>query len=698
MKTPQSLFVLAVFLCAMAVHPAAAKMSPFDMPQRFDQHMALRNQLIEAIKAQDYKAMESVSRRATALLPDDPTWHYNLACALSRQKKFAGASTMLGKAISLGFSNTEMLETDEDLAELRARPGFRRYIEKAAQAKPSVEPGAVTKDLNAYVTEKNTSWDFDIGVFRAYFELPARQPETTNTYNGASAKSVAGWIKEGGAAGNFGDFYDNRDNNHSVPDTIRFPGLTRIRYSEDAMERGLHMAGSRFFYTATTNGNHARPAAVIGNASVAMTEGPLWRSVTRSLTTETRQAALLSMAYTANHLYLYPSHHDYLPEKHGDVFSANTPYLITTTGSSWQDKPFMNAFFAALAAFQPGVKDHILRHGLMAPTLQMLLRSTQKNLKTPDDYFTGKAHPVVFNPAHINPGAMVGLAHAMATNTIPPVAFVRLLGMDPPPARKGVDFFDQRGDEFIIMTPGAYAMVMRGPAEKRAVAFQAGAPGTTGPLTYKWAVLQGDPDFIDIKLLDEAGSAATITLTHPPLPRFPVDPSAPAPVSTDPDKPAPPRLLTSRVDIGLFISNGHHWSAPAILSFFYLPNEIRKYSVEGRLERIDYAAAADTYTDPVLSLAKRWTDVYNYAPDGTLLGWDRTRGNTTESFTADGLKVLTRDARDRPLSACYVEYLPRSTAGTGTSLPELIQSDTPRTVTYTYASPDDLRGTFKETP
>ena len=44
----------------------------------------------------------------------------------------------------------------------------------------------------------------------------------------------------------------------------------------------------------------------------------------------------------ANLLYVYPAHRDY-DAKNGDLFPANTPYLLVSRGSSGSDKPFLDA-------------------------------------------------------------------------------------------------------------------------------------------------------------------------------------------------------------------------------------------------------------------------------------------------------------------------------------------------------------------
>jgi len=449
-------------------------------------------------------------------------------------------------------------------------------------------------------------------------------------------------------------------------------------YAEDVMKRNLHMAGAKFLYNAAT----------IGNSSLAMTDGPYWRSIPRMLSTDTRLGAQLFMQYTSNHVYVYPGHEDLLATKAGDAFSANAPYLVATTGSSGTDLPFVHALLSTLEAFPPETRTFLAQPGRLAPTLHMMLRATQKHLASPGEYLTGKAHRAALNPANLDAEAMAAMARAMTTNAIPPLVFIRPLALNPPTPKQGVGFFDHRPEEWVVQTPALFSMVMRGPAQKRSIMFAAGAipPGVTEKMEYKWVVLQGDPELVEIKPLKDDNTVVNISLTHPPVVPFALEKSG------DPEKPS---LMTSRVDIGVFVSNGAYWSPPAIMSFYYLSNEERQYDINGRLVKIDYTKASENYADPVLTIPKRWIDAYAHDAEGNVLGWERWRGNLVEHFTADGFKIETRDAQGRAATARMVEYLPRSGAGPAGGV-ELSQTDTARTVAYTYAGPEDKRGTFKE--
>jgi hypothetical protein len=71
---------------------------------------------------------------------------------------------------------------------------------------------------------------------------------------------------------------------------------------------------------------------------------------------------------------------------------------------------------------------------------------------------------------------------------------------------------------------------------------------------------------------------------------------------------------------------------------------------------IDRAAGPDDYADPALFPRMDWRDDYIYAPDGTPLGWVRTRDGAATDYDAEGRRVLTRDAEGRPGRVEEVAY------------------------------------------
>ena len=137
-----------------------------------------------------------------------------------------------------------------------------------------------------------------------------------------------------------------------------------------------------------------------------------------------RGLAFLFTQYARNNLYIYPEHQDHDPGRngdggYGDLFPTNTPYLIASQGSSGSDQPFMRAMPYVLAAFRPEVKKKLIQSGMLMPTIQMILRITNRSLAGAKDYLTGKAHPTVFQGSDVDPLAMVEMAHGINASRHP---------------------------------------------------------------------------------------------------------------------------------------------------------------------------------------------------------------------------------------------------------------------------------------
>jgi len=406
-----------------------------------------------------------------------------------------------------------------------------------------------------------------------------------------------------------------------------------------------------------------------------MVSGPLWRSLPRAIVSDPYQPILAFRFYVSNQCWFYPEHKDFDPET-GDLFPANAPYYVISLGSSFSDQPFMEAFAAAMAALRPETKRMLVARNMLAPTLQMIFRATQKTVRKPEDYLTGAAHPVVFDVACLDAEAMVKMAHGLKPEEIPPLVALRTL--KDAKAEVGIDYFDLR-PEGLFDTPNCIARVVRGVARERRMTVEATAPTTQRDLRYLWVVLKGDEKKISLRPLNANASQVEISVSYHGRYRA-VAAGAPEPVES------------SRVDIGCFVKAGAYYSAPSFVSFCYLPNEERVYRDDGQILSVDYSNAAHRYADPVLTLAKNWKDLYDYDAQGRLTGWYRTRGGSQpERFTCRGHKVLATDKLNRPVKACAVQYIPRQTGVEGAP-PALTCVDTPQLFVYTYADDGDKVG------
>ena len=377
------------------------------------------------------------------------------------------------------------------------------------------------------------------------------------------------WYATGSAAGNIGDYYDNRDGGHSQLDMRRHPQLQQIVYTEAQIKSNSH------------RGRQTRilPGIVFGNSSTSY-QAESGGSNIRVYYASAQGAGFLYNQYTGNNLYIYPEHQDYDPGHngagggYGDLYPINTPYLIASQGSSGSDRPFMHAVAYTLAAFRPEVKQKLKESGFLMPVVQMLLRISGQKIAAEADYLSGKAHPPVFQGNEINERKMVELAHDIRPSNIPPMALIRVVNEDTPVL--GRDYFEPGKTEKLADTPAAVGRVFRGSAGTRNITIDAsGSKDLNGkPLNFFWAVLQGDSKRIKIRYLNPEQSIAEITVPY--FDRFPVE--------------GRPRLETNRVDIGVFVHNGTYYSPPAFLTFLTLDSEARTYASDGRIVDIGYNA------------------------------------------------------------------------------------------------------------
>ncbi|MFA5538918.1 MAG: hypothetical protein WDA23_06910 [Gemmobacter sp.] len=399
-------------------------------------------------------------------------------------------------------------------------------------------------------------------AFPAPADLPPVPPEA-----GPAHRLLAELFAAGRAAGNHGDLYENRDRGHSRLRPGDHPQLTHIRYGDTLRGAGLDygLAGPVLF-----------DAPLIGNSSTALTAGPMWRSLGRMALTSAGGPRRLFQNHVAGQIHVYPEHRDHDPER-GDLFPANTPYMIVSQGSSGSDRPHLEALAMILAAFRPDTKAFMHERGLIAPTVQMVWRRSQSGVLTRGAYLSGLAHPGAFEADRINLMRKVRLANAILPDEVPPMVRLRVLSEQPGTA-----------EERLFDTPSAIARVWRNPAQTRVLTVS--AETTRDPngrdLHFTWALLRGDPARVRIAPEGPSGARA----------RIEVDWQGPRPVPGRAD------LTSARVDIGVFAHNGVHDSAPAFVSVLLPRHEIRRHETgaDGISRAVEIIRRPGVYADPAL--------------------------------------------------------------------------------------------------
>ena len=671
----------------------ASDRSVFDLPQLDKVYQSMQRRVVWLGQNGALPQAEQLARKSTQLRPHRSLGFHNQACMLAIQGHSHAALECLRRAIATGNYSRQLMQADADLKSLRSDPRFRRMLEIWNETRPAVRTiwnrpavSQLVTDRFADVTENNTQWNQSRHTLDVQFHFPQTVRTTSNrTTDDLLSRQIAKWHQAGTAAGNFGDLYDNRDALHSPLNLAEFPQLTSVVYGSVATAKSMHYGMQHaLLFNAPT----------FGNSSTSVS-GPYWRSNTRAMLCSANGPVELYRQYILNHMYVYPEHNDYDPAESvseddsttdptgggsGDVFPANTPYVITSQGSSGSDQPFLKAILKTSAALRPQVKQLLVRSGTLMPTLQMLLRRSQTGINNDHDYLSGRAHPPVFSSKRLDVSRMVQMAQAIESDDLPPM--IQMKVVREAPHRSGRDYFEESSNELLFTTPCAVARIHRSVHHDfRIVIDASNSIDLQGkPLTWHWQVLQGQSDRITIKPLNSQRSLVEISVGYHG--RFPVANQS--------------ALETNRVDVGVFVHNGTHYSAPGFLSIFSLASEKRTYDDHQRVVEVDYTAPAarKNYVDPLLASRKDWRDVYSYDRDGRAMGWTRHRADQpAESFTRDGLLVTERDALGRATAAVDVHYVLHPQPGQ----PGLIkQVNGNRAFRYHYRDSDDNFGQLQQ--
>ena len=485
-----------------------ATLSIFDYPARQPMHERLSRQFIVASRQGDTVTMEETCRKGVQLLPDDPTWHYNLACSLAYFDNCeTEAFDELEKAIDLGFRDVAAIQKDADLKRISKLPRFAQLVEYAKEMKdrplmlgPMANvPATGIFGKSIALGEQNFAWDFDFGAFVAKLKL---------------AKSADG--------ANLGDLYMNRDHWHSSIAVTNYPGLTEVRLDKDGRARQLDVTIPNILF----------PYPVFGNSSMAFSDRPNGlRSIPRALvTTEVLKLKRMQKFYLSNQVWVFPTNTDTAPVgTNGDVIASITPYWLTSAGRSYSDKPYLKAAIETSAAFKREVKAELVKRNLLAPTIMTLIRKNLKTVEREDDYLTERAHPTALPPVGVDSARLVAAARALSIAEIPPLVTITVRQM--PPQKPAIH------PELTYASSFAWAFVLRAEDETREFFIEAqGAK--------EFAFFQSHGDAVNCKIERIQSNAIRLTLGKSSL------------------------NPTNRLDITVVGRNpGTGWGAPSYVSF-----------------------------------------------------------------------------------------------------------------------------------
>ena len=483
-----------------------AVLSIWDYPARFPEHERLRAEFARAVRAGDVKAMESAARSGAELLPDDPTWAYNLACSLAYHEKPDEALDQLDAAVDLGFRDADAMEADGDLKRISSNRRFAEIVKRARDTRErpilfgpmAVTPATGVTGDSLALGEQNMLWDFDDGCFVARMSLAP-----------------------GAGGGNAGDLYMNRDGGHSRLVVTNYPGLTEVKLDQVGRERHMDLDFPNIKF----------PYPVFGNCSRAYLHEVFWRSMPRAMmTSDTRRLRTMSSLYLSNQIWVFPANADYPPVgTNGDVFASVTPYWLVTQGRSWSDQYYLRVALEASRSMKPETKSDVVARRLLAPTIMTLIRKSLKGVDGEDAYLTEKAHPTCMPANGHDMARLKKLASELEPRSVPPL--VRIARMGAPVKEK------PKFPEITYVTPFAAAVVLRSMDDERTFDFAfEGAPEIVCRIVH-------DPAGA-AKIAEQKGGAVRLVIDRTKL------------------------RGTARVDLAAFgRSPGTGWGAPAYVSF-----------------------------------------------------------------------------------------------------------------------------------
>lgn len=406
----------------------------------------------------------------------------------------------------------------------------------------------------------------------------AAQPVTTRTDD--VAKQLNEWFADGTAAGLQAITYENRDGQHSPLNTAEYPQLQVFKGAEN--DKGA--------------ATQIRKTPTLGNCSMASAADQLG-CLPRLYMTDPGGNRFLAQQYLSNNLFIYPEHQDHDIGAngvggYGDMLPLNTPCLLISQGSSFTDQPFLHALVATTAAFRPETQKLLLEKRLLCPTLQSIFRRSNKMVQTPEDYFTGKAHPVVFDGSQIDAAKMIRIAHDMTPDTVPPVVIMQVI--EETKCEEGKNFFEYIGSVpwKLSDTPVSIARILRGNEAEHGmlISLEKSVNFSKKPLQLRTALLQGDPRFVRVESSDGKPVMRIRVRWQPPV----INASG---------------IRSHRIDIGIFADNGTSISAPSIISFYMLPNEMHFYDEKGRVSEIHYQTHNPDLGLPTTDTDPRWLKV-----------------------------------------------------------------------------------------
>lgn len=557
-----------------------------------------------------YAQFEEACRDAIAMKMEPAVWFYNLACALAVQgKPKEEVFDALEQAVAAGFNKPNGAMSDADFRSVTNDVRFAKLCEAMGQIKESwnmPRKELDERDAECALSEDNVYYVFKDSSYQCYLASTSDWPVV----------------------------YLNHHVDHAV---IPCEGMVVPKFPREAVEAGRSRGPANMYFI-----NHGASDQRHWGRFCPTIVASDWTYGNDSLNGTVSIPAMFGMdrecannegrhCWDWNCLGIYSAASDYGADGI-DRFMGWFPLCIAHAGGADEADKFVRLCRDMIAAMSPAAR------GVDAMLALNVIRHAQKCVKSEDDFMSGIAQRPVLKFSDIDAAKAVELVRRVNDlEFLPPnIPAIKTYSV----VSEGTRCTDLWEPQFsagrLGGTPFCQAHLARQAEKTASLRVEMAAP-RSGALV--WKSLQGEKGKVRIVPQNEDKSIVVVEVDWHNV--FDV----PLPDGT--------RIKSSRVDVGCFCVLGGKASLPAVVSFYFNPNETREYGADGKLASIDYTKRQLDGYCPSLCPKGDWRDELHWNAAGELTGWTRFCADgegrvTTNEFTREGLIVDTRDALGRP--------------------------------------------------
>jgi len=593
---------------------ALERCSVFEMMHKSREFQEIDATQGRTVEEKDWAGFERVARAGIALKAQPEIWYYNLACALSRQKKIPEALVALEQCVAAGYHDRTHVERDGDMENLRKEKRYEELLELMDFNDKNYTPKETVKIRNGRFMPTDATMECVTREGKECFVafLEAESNDCPIVYMDR-----------------------NRPHKDSIHTVMPELGLIEVEYPEEMKKLGQDVGAANLALRQFPSAN----GGVVPVVAATDVTGSLYRGSSLAADCGLDSPALHrleSLSRYSGVLQVAAAGKDFGVDDY-DRYLSNVPMIISYVGGKAEQRFFVKSIVRAIRALPCEVRNDALTNNVLVSVVQKLLRSSQKNVRGTDDYLSGAAHRPAFFADQIDAERMVRIASEM--KKLPPTSPFMILkecigGVPQSVSELEIAGHGVRSLALFNMCKYGSAFAFRGLDRTMQLRFGDGSKTASGNVL--WKVLQGDPE--KVRVVSKDGFYDVEVDYHPV---FEVEDAHGK------------KVKTCRVDIGFFREKDGDYSLPCIVSVAMPPHDSRTYDSKGRIVEVDYTKPQIDSTNFVAKTFVRghWRDTYHYAEDGSLCGWTRDLpgypGSAVE-WNADYMAVVERDELGRP--------------------------------------------------